>query len=82
LSGLDKEVAAFCLCWALLAGAGFILSGWGAAVALSAGLFPLIFGTSAIILSRGGDFAVERGVRWAILAAAAAVFFLYSSSSS
>jgi hypothetical protein len=35
------------------------------------GLFLIVFPASALILSRTGNFRLERGVRWAILAAAA-----------
>jgi hypothetical protein len=78
------EALAFCVLWAMLAVGGWSLIGWKTGLALSAGLFFLILPVSAVILSRTGNFTLERAVRWGILAAAviALVFFadLYGSS--
>ena len=71
---LYPEALLFCLVWAGLAVYGGLELGWKAGAALTLGLFILIMPTSALILSRTGNFAVERGVRWAILVVAAAVF--------
>ena len=65
------EALLFCVLGAALALAGLSWGGWKAGLSLSLGLFAIIMPTSALILSRTGKFALERGVRWAILAAAA-----------
>jgi hypothetical protein len=72
---LYPEALAFCLLWAALAVAGFGLIDWKAGVLLSVGLFLVIMPSSAIILSRTSNFALERAVRWAILVLAALVLF-------
>jgi hypothetical protein len=72
---LYPEALLFCLLWAALAVAGFSLLGLKAGLILSIGLLVLIMPSSALILSRTGNFALERGVRWGILAAAAVVTF-------
>ena len=69
------EALFFCLVWAGLALLGWSLLGWQAGLALSVGLFLIVMPASAFILSKTGNFAVERGVRWAILAVAALVMF-------
>ena len=71
---LYPEALLFCLLWAALALYGGLAHGWKAGAVLTLGLFILIMPTSALILSRTGNFALERGVRWAILAVAAIVF--------
>ena len=71
---LYPEALLFCVLWAALAIWGGLELGWKAGAALTLGLFILIMPTSALILSRTGSFAIERGVRWGILAAAAIVF--------
>lgn len=71
---LYPEALLFCLLWAALAIYGGLEVGWKAGAALTLGLFVLIMPASALILSRTGNFAVERGVRWGILAVAAIVF--------
>jgi hypothetical protein len=67
---LYPEAFAFCLFWAGLAVAGFSLLGLKAGLVLSIGLLVVIMPSSALILSRTGNFALERGVRWGILALA------------
>jgi hypothetical protein len=71
---LYPEALLFCLLWATLAIYGGLEAGWKAGAALTLGLFILLMPTSAFILSRTGNFAVERGVRWGILVAAALIF--------
>ena len=71
---LYPEALLFCLVWAALAIYGGLELGWKAGAALTLGLFILIMPTSALILSRTGNFVVERGVRWGILAAATLIF--------
>lgn len=68
---VNWEALGFCLLWALLAAVGFALEGLRAGLLLSIGLFPLIMLASMLILSRTGDFRLERAVRWGILGAAA-----------
>jgi hypothetical protein len=71
---LYPEALAFCVLWAVLAIYGGLELGWKAGAALTLGLFILIMPASALILSRTGNFALERAVRWGILAAAALIF--------
>lgn len=70
------EAMLFCLLWVGLALLGFDRLGWQAGLALSFGLFLIVMPASALILSRTGNLALERGVRWAILLAAALTLFL------
>jgi hypothetical protein len=67
---LYPEALLFCLVWAGLATAGFVLVDWQAGALLSVGLFLVIMPASALILSRTGRFGLERAVRWGILAVA------------
>jgi hypothetical protein len=68
---LYPEALFFCLVWVALAVAGWHYAGLTAGLALSVGLFLIVMPASAFILSKTGNFALERGVRWGILAAAA-----------
>ena len=70
---LYPEALLFCLLWAALAIYGGLDMGWKAGTALTLGLFVLIMPSSALILSRTGNFALERAVRWGILIVAAIV---------
>ncbi|HYJ82020.1 MAG TPA: hypothetical protein VEW26_04140 [Allosphingosinicella sp.] len=70
---LYPEALLFCVLWAALAIWGGLELGWKAGAALTLGLFIIIMPTSALILSRTGSFALERAVRWGILAAAALI---------
>ena len=72
---LYPEAILYCLLWVALALFGLDRLGWKAGLAFSLGLFVIVMPASAIILSRTGNFALERGVRWAILAAAAIALF-------
>ena len=78
---LYPEALLFCLLWAALAIYGGLDLGWKAGVALTLGLFVLIMPTSALILSRTGNFALERGARWGILVVAAAILLSLSDLS-
>ena len=73
---LHVEALIFCLCWAALAILGGIQAGLFAGAALSAGLLLIIMPSSALVLSKTGSFAMERQVRWGILALAALLFGL------
>ena len=66
---LYPEALAYCILWAALA--GFVLGGWQAGALLSVGLFLIVMPLSAFILTRDGNFAAERWVRWGILLLAA-----------
>ncbi len=70
------EAAAFCLAWVCVAAAGFVLQGLLAGVLLSMGMLAILGPTSAAIISRTDDFALERTVRWSILIAAGAILAL------
>jgi len=72
---LYPEALFFCLVWVALAVAGWHYAGLAAGLALSVGLFLIVMPASALTLSRTGNFALERGIRWGILAAAALVLF-------
>ena len=67
------EALLFCILWAALAFFGWSEIGWKAGIALTLGLFVVIMPASAATLSRTGNFAVERGVRWSILIIAAVI---------
>ena len=49
---------------------------------LTAGLFLIVMPTSALLLTRTGNFALERGVRWGILAVAAIALLSFVDLSS
>ena len=70
---LYPEALAFCILWSLLAVWGWSLLGVKAGLLLSVGLFLVIMPSSALILSRTSNFALEKAVRWGILAGAALV---------
>jgi hypothetical protein len=61
----------YCLAWAALAFAGWHVGGLVAGLLLSAGLFLIVMPTSAMVLSRTGNFQTERMVRWGLLLVAA-----------
>mgnify|MGYP006183842909 CR=1 FL=1 len=67
---LHWEALLFCLAWAALAiGAGW-WGGWWLGVGLSFGLLILVSAASLQVLARTEDAALERQVRWGILAVA------------
>jgi hypothetical protein len=68
---LKGDALAYCIAWAALAFAGWHFSGLAAGLLLSAGLFLIVMPTSALVLSRTGNFRLERGIRWGILGLAA-----------
>ena len=76
---LYPEALLFCAVWAALAIWGGLELGWKAGAALTLGLFIIIMPASALILSRTGSFAVERGARWGILAVAAVIVLSVAS---
>ena len=70
------EALIFSLTWAALAIYGGVTAGFMAGAALSAGLLLIIMPTSAFVLSKTGNFTLERQVRWGILVVAALVLGL------
>lgn len=75
MKGIYPEAILYCLLWVALALFGLDRLGWKAGLALSIGLFLIVMPASAITLSRTGNFALERGIRWGILAVAAIILF-------
>ena len=78
---LYPEALLYCILWAALAFFGWVRIGWTAGIALSLGLFVIIMPASAITLTRTGNFAIERGVRWTILIVAALIALALSDLS-
>jgi hypothetical protein len=72
---LYPEALLFCIVWVALAIAGWFVADMRAGLALSVGLFLIVMPASAITLSKTGNFALERAVRWGILAVAAIILF-------
>jgi hypothetical protein len=70
---LHVEALVYCISWAALAILGLNLAGIKAGLLLSVGLFIVVMPTSALVLSRTGNFALERGVRWGILVISALI---------
>ena len=68
---MKGDALAYCIAWAALAFAGWHFSGLAAGLLLSVGLFLIVMPTSALVLTRTGNFQLERGIRWGILAVAA-----------
>ena len=75
---LNLDALAYCILWVALALVGWDRGGIKVGLLLSIGLFPLIMLSSVVILSRKGDFRLERIVRWGILAAAAVALASYA----
>ena len=75
---LNIDALIYCLVWAALAIAGWKLVDHRAGLLLSVGLFLIVMPTSAFVLSRTGNFNLERGIRWGILALAALALFSFA----
>lgn len=73
---LHPEPLIFCLVWAAVAIAGGMASIW-AGILLAGGLAAVLMPLSAMILSKAEDAALERQVRWGILATAALVLAIW-----
>jgi len=71
MTRLHPEPLLFCAAWAALAIAGGLWGSWWIGVLLSFGLLLLISAASLQILTRTENMALERQVRWGILAVAA-----------
>ena len=54
-----------------------MLAGWAAGALLSVGLFVVVMPASALILSRTGNFAAERAVRWGLLIVAGLILLAF-----
>jgi uncharacterized protein (DUF58 family) len=68
---LHVEPLLFCLAWAALAiAAGTMASIW-MGILFSAGLAIVLMPLTATIVTKTGDFALERQVRWGLLVLAA-----------
>ena len=67
----NLDALLYCIVWAALAIYAWNAVSHQAGLLASVGLFLIVMPTSAILLSRTGNFRLERGVRWGILALAA-----------
>ena len=83
---LHVEPMIFCLAWAGLAVAAAIMASIWLGILFSAGLAIVLMPLSATIISKTGNFALERQIRWGLLVLAALALALWlnlqSSSSS
>ena len=71
MPALNLDALAFAVAWAVLALTGGILGGFYLGGGLALALLVVVMPLSTFILSKTGDFALERKVRWAMLGAAA-----------
>jgi hypothetical protein len=78
LGRFNLDALLYCIAWAALATIGWHVAGLRAGLLLSVGLFLLVMPMSALILSRTGNFRLERGVRWGILLVAGLILFSLS----
>jgi hypothetical protein len=78
---LNLDALIYCIVWAALAIFAWNAVSHRAGLLASVGLFLIVMPTSAIILSRTGNFRLERGIRWAILAAAALALLSFADLS-
>ena len=74
----NLDALIYCIVWAALAIAGWHLAGLRAGLLLSIGLFLIVLPASALILSRTGNFRLERGVRWGLLLVSACALIFYA----
>jgi hypothetical protein len=74
---LHPEPLIFCLSWAALAIAAAVMGGIWLGILFSAGLTIVLMPLSATIISKSGNFALERQVRWGLLAAAAVALMIW-----
>jgi hypothetical protein len=75
---LNLEALVYSLVWGVLAVIGWQVAGLKAGILLSVGLFLVVMPTSAMVLSKTGNFQLERGIRWGILAIAALALFSFA----
>jgi hypothetical protein len=79
---LNLEALVYSIVWGVLAVIGWRIAGLKAGILLSVGLFLVVMPTSVIVLSKTGNFALERGIRWGILALAALALLSFADLSS
>jgi hypothetical protein len=82
---LHPEPMVFCLAWAALAFTAAITASVWVGILFSAGLAIVLMPLSAAIISKTGDFGLERQARWGLLVLAAlglSVWLAVQSSSS
>lgn len=77
MTKLHAEALIFCLAWAALAFFGAQRAGLYVGTLIAVGLLLIIMPASSLILSKTGNFALERQVRWGILVAAALALLLW-----
>jgi tryptophan-rich sensory protein len=78
---LHPEPLLFCLAWAALAIAAGIMASVWMGILFSAGLALILMPLSATIVTRTGDFTLERQVRWGLLVVAALALAIWLSFS-
>lgn len=71
MPGLNLDALAFAVAWAGLALTAGLVGGFWMGGGLALALIVVVMPLSAFILSKTGDFALERKVRWAMFGAAA-----------
>ena len=82
---LHPEPMIFCLAWAALAFTAAITASIWVGILFSAGLAMVLMPLSATIITKTGNFALERQIRWGLLVLAAlalSVWLITQSSSS
>jgi hypothetical protein len=68
---LNIDALLFALAWAALAMAAGVFGGFLVGSALALSLLIVVMPVSGLILTKTGNFTMERQVRWAMLIAAA-----------
>jgi hypothetical protein len=76
MPSFNLDALLFALAWAVLAIVGAARSGWVLGIALLVALMLIVMPVSALVISRSGDLARERQIRWALFAAAVVVTWL------
>ena len=79
---LNLDALIYSIVWVVLAVIGWRVAGLRAGILLSVGLFLIVMPVSALVLSRTGNFGLERGIRWGILAIAALALFSFADVAS
>jgi hypothetical protein len=79
---LHAEPLLFCLAWAALAITAGIMGSMWIGILFSAGLALILMPLTATIVTRTGDFALERQVRWGMLVVAALALAIWFNVSS
>ncbi len=79
MSRLHAEGLIFCLVWAALAWFAGQRAGFYVGTLLSVGLLLILMPVTGLVLSKTGNFALERQLRWSILAAAALALAVWLS---